>query len=426
MRLFTYFSKSKYSKRQPESIRLPYSYSGGTFVSEDSAMEVSAFYRGLIYISSQIAKLPWQIKDANNNVLHNHRTAKIIGLLPNEEVNSFMFRLFMTQSAIIFGNAYAEIERDTIGRVVALHPMRSRDVDGVRDSNGKLWYRVLGGSLAYDGEDALLSPNDVFHIRNLHTKDALFGQGLVGYASEVLGTAKGGDKFANSLYSNGGMPSGVLKVPGGLSDEAFDRLAEEWKRHHSGRKVGGTAILEDGTEYSPISFAPDVLQFLESRKFNVLELARFLGVPPTKLFDGESATFNNIEHANLEVATDTLDTWARAFEIEADIKLLNKRASGYRTEMDIYAIFRGDMATRSTYFKNMMQIGAMTPNQAREREGLSPYEGGDRYYIAVNNFSPADRVDDIIDSQVSNDAPEEKDTELDKAVLNYFKNKTNS
>ena len=202
------------------------------------------------------------------------------------------------------------------------------------------------------------------------------------------------------------MPSGILTHPGRLSDEAYDRLKNDWKESHGGRKTGGTAILEEGVSYSPIAHTPDVMQFLESRKFNVIEIARFLGIPPTKLFDSDSAKFNNIEHANLEVATDTLDAWARNLESEADVKLLAGRKGGRFTELDLYAVFRGDMVTRSTYFKNMMSVGAMTPNEIREKEGMAGYDGGDRFYIATNNFSPSDRIDEIIDSQVTKALPQ--------------------
>jgi HK97 family phage portal protein len=189
-------------------------------------------------------------------------------------------------------------------------------------------------------------------------------------------------------------------------------VKQSWKENHSGRKSGGVAILEEGTKFNPTSMSPDVLQFLQSRQFNVLEIARFLGLPPTKLFDVTAATYSNQEQSNLEVATDTLDAWARALESEADVKLLNKQYGGRRSEMDLYAIFRGDMNTRANYFSKMMQVSSLSPNEIRMKEGLAPYEGGDRYFIAVNNYSPADRIDEIVDAQIAKGEPKEtKDIE---------------
>lgn len=421
MNLLKFFNRSK-----PEQIVTPrrtFGYSGGTVVSEDTAMESSAFYRGVIYISSQIAKLPWDVKDSENKNIEND-ISYILNVSPNIEMTSMYLKLFLVQCALVTGNGYAEIERTIDGRVKALWPLNPKKVEAIRDPEGVLWYRVLQGSMS--GQDVYLRPNEIFIVRNLHTKDAIQGQGLVGYAMQTLGITLGADKFANSLFANGGMPSGILSHPGKLSEVAYKRLAETWKESYGGRKTGSTALLEEGVTYSPISHSPDVLQFLESRKFSVVEIARFLGVPPTMLFDSDSAKFNNVEHQNLQVVTDVLDAWARNLESEADMKLLGGRRFGRRTEFDLYAVFRGDMVTRSTYFKNMMQVGAITPNEIRVKEGLAPYEGGDRFYIAVNNFTPSDRLDEVIDSQIEpkQEVQNNEPNPVDEAVALWLRNKS--
>lgn len=412
-KIFPFFNRVK--SEQVKSPRPALGTSGGVFVNEDSAMEVSAYYRGVIYISSQIAKLPWNVKDQNKKILDND-ISYLLNVSPNEEMTAFHFKLFLIQCAINNGNGYAEIERTIDGRPKKLWPLNPKRVLPMRDATGTLYYQVTQGD--FGGESVYLPPKDIFIVRNIHTKDALQGMGLIGYALTTLGTSLGADRFANALYSNGGMPSGVLTHPGRITDEAAKRIIESWKTNHGGRKTGGTALLEEGVTYSPISHSPDVLQFLEARQFGVLEIARFLGIPPTKLFDSNAAKFNNIEHSNLEVTTDTLDTWARNLEAEADMKLLAGRKGGRHTELDLYAVFRGDMSTRATYFQKMMQSGAITPNEIREKEGMEPYEGGSRFYIATNNFTPHDRMDEVIDSQV---APKESaDDPVDDAVTNYI------
>lgn len=422
-----FLNRGKYMPNQPLGAKSVFSYSGGTYVNEDNAMKVAAFYRGVTYISTQIAKLPWHIKDSENRII-NDDLGRILRLRPNKEMNSFSFKLFLVQQAIIFGNGYAEIERDAVGRIRALWPIRSTDVNLWRNSDGELIYRIVGGSSISPGEDAYLQPQDVYHVKNFFTKDGLLGQGVAAYGSETLGIALGANRFANNLFSNGAMPSGILTTDGAISNEAFERIKETWNQNHGGRKTGGTAILEEGLKYQQISLSPDVMQFLESRKFSVLEIARFLGLPPTKLFDGESATYNNIEHSNLEVAVDTLDAWARNLEVEADVKLLSNSRSGKRTEMDLYSVFRGDMKTRGEYFTKRMQTGSITPNQIRELEGDAPYDQGDRYYIATNNYTPVDKMDEIFDAQINknnnNSSSENRnDNELNEAITNYLKSK---
>lgn len=389
-------------RTNPETVANPrrgFSISGGVLITDDTAMKISAFHRGVIYVSTQIAKLPWDVKDKDNKTAaHDDRVAKLIRLAPNPEMNSMSFRLWAIQTAIIAGNAYAEIERDSLGRPTAIWPLDSKNVELWRDNTGKLFYKVYN----FGGGNVFIRPENIFHLRNFHTKDGLQGQGIVAYAVETLGISAGADKMARNLFANGGIPAGILKHPGTLSDAAYERIKTSWKEQNTGDKSSGVALLEEGTDFEAINIDPDVLQFLESRKFGVLEIARFLGVPPTKLFDMSNATFSNVENANLEVATDTLDAWANNLEMEADVKLLSNRFGGRFSQIDLYAVFRGDMAARATYFKNMMSTGALTPNEIREYESLPGYEGGDRYYIATNNYSPADRIDELFDAQVRN------------------------
>ena len=361
-------------------------------------MQVAAFNRGLIYLSTQLAKLPWDLKDKDNNLVIDGTIPTLLSLSPNPEMNSFMWRLMMIQNAICHGNAYSEIERDGAGRPVALWPLESCRMDLKRTTTGKLVYVYSDP----DSGDLLFSPRDIYHLRNFHTKDGLVGQGVVSYAKEVLGIQISADSMASGIFHNAGIPSGILEHPGRLSDEAYKRLKDSWKEENSGRKSGATSILEEGLKYSPVNTDPDALQFLESRQFGVLEIARFLGIPPTKLFDVTASTYSNVEQSNLEVATDTLDTWATNLEMEADVKLLNNRYGGRFTDIDLYAIFRGDMESRSKYFKDMLGIAAMTPNQIRAREGLPGYgKVGDNYYVATNNFTPVNRMDEVIDAEIT-------------------------
>ncbi len=378
--------------------RRPFFYFGKAVVNEDAAMQVAAFNRGIIYISSQIAKLPWNVKDGDNKIIINP-VSNLLNLAPNSEINSFRWKLFMIQQAIIHGNSYSEIERNTVGTPIALWPLRSEGMELLRSEDGTLVYRYvsnLGGSQA----PVWLQPRDVFHLPNFHTKDGIVGQGVVAYAREVLGIQISADEMAGGIFRNSGIPSGLLKSPGRLSDEAYERLKSSWSDQQGGRKSGSTSILEEGVTYESVNMEPEALQFLQSRQFGVLELARFLGLPPTKLFDVVAAKYSNVENSNLEVATDTLDSWATNLEMEADVKILNSRYGGRYTDIDLYSIFRGDMTTRANYFKAMIGIGAITPNEIRDREGMPDYKDGDNFYISTNNLTPVNRMDEVIDADI--------------------------
>ncbi len=422
------FSRQTSAEKNPIAPRRPFFFRANTLVNEDSAMQVAAFNRGLTYISSQIAKLPWEVKDEKNTILKNP-TADLLNLAPNTEMNAFRFRLVMIQQAIIHGNSFAEIERDTTGRPIALWPLHSASMDILRTTTGKLVYRYQ----CDNAEAVYLDPKDVFHLPNFYTKDGIVGQGIVGYAREVLGIQIAADNMASGIFHNSGIPSGILKHPGSMSDESYKRLKDSWAEQTGGKKTGSTSILEEGVTYEATNVEPEALQFLQSRQFGVLEIARFLGVPPTKLFDVTAATYSNVENANLEVATDTLDSWATNLEAEADIKILNYRYGGRFTEIDLYSVFRGDMKTRSDYFKTMMSIGAMTPNQVRALEGLPPYKEGDNYYIATNNFTPVNRMNEVIDAEITQKtkpaptpaapASSPKNADLQDAAIKYLTKK---
>jgi len=400
----------------------------GVYVTEESSKKVAAFYRGLTYISTQIAKLPLEIKNKKNEEIEN-KVYFLLNVAPNKEMTAFEFKCHLVQQAIVLGSGYAEIERNILGEPVALHILNSHRVQKMRTPDSEIVYRV---SSENGNAETYLPYMDVLELKNFVSSDGQTGQGIVHYAQNTLGISLAADTFASALYANGGMPSGVLEKEGRLSDEAYNRLKEDWKKQHGGKKTGGTAILEEGVKYRPVSFSPDILQFLESRKFGVLEIARFLGLPPTKLFDGDASTYNNIEHSNLEVAIDTLDSWARNFESVIDVKLLSNRRGGLRSEFDMYAVFRGDMTTRANYFKTMMQNAAMNPNEIRQKEGKAPYAGGERYYIATNNFTPLDRMDEVIDSQIKSKEPKpepkktEEETELEAMTLDFVKKRLNN
>lgn len=385
-----------------EPIRAAWGKAAGVTVNEDTAMKVAAFYRGLIYLSTQIAKLPWETKDAEYNTIEDG-VAKMLALTPNPYMNSFTFRLWAMQSAVQHGNAYAEIQRNLQGRPIAMWPLPSRKVDVKILEDGKVVYVARGLSAGNKGADVVLQPEDVFHIRNFHTKDGLVGQGVVAFGRDVLGINLAANKLSGDIFKNGGVPSGVLSHPGKISKEAAIRLKEQFSENHSiaDGKAGGLLLLEEGTKFEKTSLDPEALQMIESKKFGVLEIARFLGVPPIKLFDIQTATFSNQEQSNLEVANDILDAWAVNFEMETNVKILSNSHGGRYAEMDLYCINRGDMKTRADFFTKLMQNGAITPNQIRAKEGMAGYPQGNKYYIAVNNYTPVDRMDEVIDSQIA-------------------------
>jgi HK97 family phage portal protein len=423
MSFFTKLENRKYEPTQPSVSRRFFFGTKNLNIDDDIAMTAAAFNRGVLYLATQLAKLPWNIKKSDKTIEPNSRIANILNRNPNPETTAFILRVSLLIDAIVTGNGYWEIEREASGRIKNLWNIPSRDVQPWRDTDGKLWYRVTGGSAMNARNGVLLMrPDEIYHLRGFHTKDSISGMGVTDYAGETLAISVGADKFASSLFANGGMPSGVITVPGKISEQAIGRMKESWDAATTGRKTATTAILEEGTTYSPISLAPDVMQFIETRKFGVPEIARFLGVPPTKLYDLTQSTYNNVEQENIAVANDTLDPWARNIENEADKKFLGNDFTRH-TELDLFQVFRGDMETRSKFYNTLFGMGSIQPNEIRTLEGWAKYDGGDRYYVAANNFTPIDKVDDVIDSNISknNQAPSSSEDDLNNEAIAFLK-----
>lgn len=403
MRIAQIFNRKTAPSNVPSGPKA-WSYRGGILVSTSTAMKVSALHRGVTYLSSQMAKLPMNIKDKDRKIVEGDRVAFLIQTRPNREMNAQKFWASMMVNAILQGNAFAEIERDIFGRPIAIWPLESQRVEPYRDERGTFYWKVSGNEFSSQ-TTVLMDPRDILHIPNLFVVDGLMGQGLVAWAKDTLSISLGADRMARNLFQNGGMPSGVLEHPNKLEDETAKRLRDSWQTDNGGESSGGVAVLEEGMKFKPIIMDPQLLQMLDSRKFGVEEIARFLNVPPTKLYVTAAATFNNVENANLEVAVDTLDAWCRVFEAEIDCKLLSDNYGGKYCDIDLAAVFRGDMKTRAEYANKMMQSGAMTPNEIREMEGRAGYDGGDEFYIATNNFTPVSRMNEVIDAQIKKGQP---------------------
>lgn len=410
-----FFNKRNYIPAQPKSGSTLITRGITKMVSEEEAMTVAAFNRGVMYIATQLSKLPWEVKNDLKEIQTRSRTHNLINKRPNDENNIWMARMAVIIQAIVSGNGYFEIERDFSGRPVNLWPMMTNDVQMIRGEDKKLYYLVSGGGA---GTVTLMPHRDVLHFRNLHTYDGFNGTSVVDFASETLGISHGANTFANSLFANSGMPSGAITIEGKLSLEAIERLKEGWKKATSGRKTGSVVVLENGAKFEPITFQPDVLQFIESRKFGVPEIARFLGVSPQRLFDLSQSTYNNNEQSNLEDVTGTIGAWTKSIEAEIDFKLLD-RIPGHYCDIDMFEITKGDMATRSEYYKDMMSIGSMTPNEVRSKEGMPSYQDGDMFFIATNNYTPANRINEVIDSQINKAA---NDANFNEEVQNMLKN----
>lgn len=414
--------------------------SAGVKVDHDSALTYSAVWRSINLISSSVAVLPCDILEksiSNDGVttrktLDDHPASWILNVQPNDEMNALTFKETMVAHALGWGNGYAEIERDLAGRVFALWPIEPDRVDILRDESGRIVYRVSNGSAPY----TYLDPRDMFHLKGLGF-DGRVGYSVISYAARSIGLGIAAETFGSSFFENGANPGGVLEHPASLSDLALDHLTKSLNERHSGPgKAMRPMILEEGMKFNAITIPQKDAQFLESRQFNVTDIARWYGIPPHKLMEMSHATFSNIEHQNIEFVVDALLPWIKRFELESRIKLIAPRNQRrIEVKLNVNALMRGDSATRAEWYKTMMNLGVYSINEVRAKEDENPIgPDGDKRLVQVNQTTLEKIGEDLPAPapQMQSDNPQEETIEqvankifsrenhrLHEAVKNY-------
>ena len=212
---------------------------------------------------------------------------------------------------------------------------------------------------------------------------------------KTLGEAINTLKYGNDFYRNGARLTGVIEVPQKLDTDALKNLRQSWSDLHEGPKAKtGTAILEQGSTYKPISLSPVDADFLQNRKFGVEEIARIFRIPLHLLQHLDRATNNNIEQQSIDYVVNTLRPWIKRHEQEYNRKLFtaNDKEQGYFVRFNMEGLLRGDSKSRSEYYSKMFNIGAMSQNEIRNLEKMNPIEGGDTHYTPVNLVDDEGRV----------------------------------
>ncbi len=365
----------------------------GKAVTEHSAMQMTAVYACVRILSEAIAGLPLHLyrynDDGGKEKALEHPLYLLLHDEPNPEMSSFVFRETLMTHLLLWGNAYAQIIRNGKGEVVALYPLMPNRMTVDRDSQGKLYY-----SYQMSNSDAptmpsgtvILKPSDVLHVPGLGF-DGLVGYSPIAMAKNAIGLAIATEEFGAKFFANGATPGGLLEYPGTVKDP--DRVRESWNKGFSGsQNAGKVAILEEGMKYTPISIAPEQAQFLETRKFQINEIARIFRVPPHMVGDLEKSSFSNIEQQSLEFVKYTLDPWVVRWEQSIQRTLLTaEEKKQYFVKFNLEGLLRGDYQSRMNGYATARQNGWMSANDIRELENLDRIpasDGGDLYLINGN------------------------------------------
>lgn len=351
----------------------------GVQVSEDNALTFSAVYAAVRIISETIASIPLNVYqyDGETRVkAEGHPVQNLLAKAPNAVSSTFTFREAMAANLVLHGNAYARIEFNNAGRPVSLTPLNPMLVE-VKIVDGEKVYKFNQKETFLDYE--------ILHFVGL-SFNGLTGKSPLTVAREAVAIGLAAQEYGARFYSNGANTGGVITAPGRLSSEAINRLKQSWNRANGGLSNShGTAILEEGMKYDKIGLDPEAAQFLQSRKFQVNEIARIFRLPPSYLADLEnSSTRANVEQQAIQFVRDCITPYVRRMEVELNRKLFREDEANLYAYFTVEGLMRGDLKGRYDAYATARQWGWLSVNDIRDLENLNPVEGGDVYLQPLN------------------------------------------
>ncbi len=380
----------------------------GKSVTEDAALAISTAWSCMRILAETIGAIPWSLyrRDLLGNAekADDHWLQELLTASPNRDMTSAEFREAKVLNLCANGNTYSLIERLLDGQVTSLYPLRAANVTPLRKQGSNTQLPIRDGEVFYKINDRGVT-EDVPREKIWHVKgfgfDGLVGLSPIGAAREALGVALATEEFGARFFSQGGMPSGTVTVPGWLTEDQR-KLA----RNNLQQMLGGLgnahqfALFEGGMKPEPWGeMNLDDMQFLLLRRFSVQEICRFYRIPPHMVADLERATFSNIEHLSLEFVTFTLMPYFTRFEAAVARWLLppEERVDHF-LRFNFEGLLRADSKGRGEFYSSALQNGWMSRNEVRAKENLNRVKGLDDYTVQTN-LAPASRLGEMVDSQ---------------------------
>ena len=363
----------------------------GKPVNERTAMQTTAVYACVRILAEAVASLPLHVyeyqDDGGKKMVYDHPLYYLLHDEPNPEMTSFVFRETLMSHLLIWGNTYAQIIRDGAGRVLGLYPLLPDKMEVQRDDKGNIYYVYSRNSdenpMFKEYGNIKLKAEDVLHIPGLGF-DGLIGYSPIAMAKNAVGMTLACEEYGASFFANGANPGGVLEHPGVLKDPS--KVRESWNSVYRGvSNAHKIAVLEEGMKYQQIGIPPEEAQFLETRKFQINEIARLYRIPPHMVGDLDKSSFSNIEQQSLEFVKYTLDPWVIRWEQSLQRSLLLPGEKGkYFIKLNVDGLLRGDYQSRMNGYAVGRQNGWFSANDIREMENMNPIpdeEGGNLYLI---------------------------------------------
>lgn len=370
--------------------------SSGESVNEITAMMNSNVYSVLSILAGDIAKLPINLfKDTKDGPVldESHPAHALLSLKPNPLMTAYNWKEVSAVNFGAWGNAYSWIEFGADGYPSAIWPLDpGRTQLYVDPTTGAVYYttQFIGGRYVK------LMPYEVLHFRYI-SRNGLLGLSPISAAREEIGMQQAATKYIGSFYQSGTTTRGILKVPSDLNDTAKAAVRSEWRMINGGlANANEVAILKPGWEFQNLTMPLQDAQFIETRKFGILEIAKLYKMPPHKLGQLDRATFSNIEQQSLDYVKTTLLPILTNWEQEIKVKLFtDKEQRKYTPRFNVDEELRGDSVSRGQYVKSMIEAGVFTINDGLRHEKKPTIgEAGDKHYMSLN-YTTIDQIEEL-------------------------------
>jgi HK97 family phage portal protein len=348
-------------------------------------MLLPAVYRCVDVISESVAMLPLEpfiIDDKGFRTLYlKHPSYKLLHLEPNSRMTTFTLLKTLVVSALLTGNGYAYIRRDSKGNAIGLHYLNPEWVtvhDNIVDQFTPLTYSVTGiGNV---------EACNMVHILNF-SYDGITGVSTLTHARNTLGLSSDSEAHARGFFKGGANVAGILKVNSALSEKQKTALKSSWNSAFNAAEgePNGVAVLEGNMDFQGITVNPKDAQMLETREFNVIDICRFFGVSPIKVMDYSKSNYSTVEATQLAFLTDTLAPLLTKIEQEFERKLFKPSEKAHiEVRFNTSKLLKADKTALAGYYRELFNIGVLTPNEIRRELDLPAIDGGDSAYLQIN------------------------------------------
>jgi HK97 family phage portal protein len=367
---------------EERSLNFGLGYNSITSYSNTQSMRLSTVYAATNMISNSCALLPIKVLTIENGKHKeiSHPLTEILNLKPNRRYNHFNFMKLLIESLILKGNAYAYIERDENLNVKSLQLINADFVTPMLQPNGTMKYLV-------SGLDSAIDDINMIHLYQ-HCDELGNGISTIKYADMCLTGAYNAEKHSDNFFRNGAGLMGVLKASAPLSNDQKRQIAESWATSINNTVGGGVAILPQGIEFQSISVSPEDCQLLDTRKYNVIEIARFFNISPVKLFDYTNVSYSTLEQTSLSYLQDTILPYTQLMEDEFNRKLFKPSEIGKLSiDFDYSVLVQTDKISEAEYYNKLITNGILSINDVRNKMGYEPIpteDGGDAHFIQIS------------------------------------------